>query len=206
MNPVYLDAVRSAVKATSRSDVAKQIGVDSSDLGKVLNGAKQPSVAMQSKIVTWVDGQGEKTATVTDDAGKPKRPNKAKAAAEKKALDAWMKGGKKGSRPETPNLDAVKEDAAKPPAAEKRAAKSNGSKRRPVAEGIVFYHDGKPMPASQNKLSSVAWSFTKGVVDGKDRLSTTELVDYLKSKGVAEPANSAWSVELPNGITLSATV
>lgn len=76
--------------------------------------------------------------------------------------------------------------------------------RTPKASGIRFTHDGKLVAASQNKLSSVAWFYTKPLGAGGGRMKVKELLDLLKKLGVADPNSAGWSVELPNGVTLGA--
>lgn len=85
--------------------------------------------------------------------------------------------------------------------------KSTKAKAEPKPRGttVRFLHDGKPMPDSQNKLSSVAWYHTKGVLsEGSARMGVPALRQLLADEGVTDPANTAgWTVTLPNGVVIS---
>lgn len=70
--------------------------------------------------------------------------------------------------------------------------------------GIRYYHDDKPMPDSQNKMSSVAYYFTKGLEDGKARLGTKDFVTLLNTVGVQDVSAVPWTVTLANGVVVSA--
>lgn len=83
-------------------------------------------------------------------------------------------------------------------------ASGGGATRTPKASGIRFTHDGKLVAASQNKLSSVAWFYTKPLGGGGGRMKVKELLDALKKLGVSDPNVAGWSVTLPNGVTLGA--
>lgn len=117
------------------------------------------------------------------------------ASKERRALKEWEKGGGKGRRPKTPNLDSIEKG-------EKTASKAKGDKA-PSTRGttVRFMVNGAPMPDSQNKLSSVAWYHTKGV-GGEDvvRISAADLRAMIVAEGVADPSNTAgWSFTLANG-------
>ncbi len=63
--------------------------------------------------------------------------------------------------------------------------------------------DGRPMPATQNTLASVAWYSTKGLGlpdrDGNPtRWPVLRLMDYLNDRGVDNLSDS-WFATLPNG-------
>lgn len=122
------------------------------------------------------------------------------AKAESAALKAWQRNGGRGERPATPNLDAC--DAGAPTAKTTKAKTGSG---KPRGTTVQFVHDGKPMAGSQNKLSSVAWYHTKGVLsEGSPRMSCDQLRNLLVDEGIADPANAAgWTVTLPNGVVLS---
>lgn len=77
----------------------------------------------------------------------------------------------------------------------------------PARPAVRFFHDGKPMPDSQNKLASVAYQFTKGI-GGADvkRIGTADLVALLAKAGITDPAGSAWEHTLPNGVKIEARV
>lgn len=130
----------------------------------------------------------------------------AAAKDEAKAVKAWKAAGSPaGSRPATPNLDAMSTDAH-PEAKRKATAKKREPKAVTRGTTVQFLHDDKPMAASQNKLSSVAWYHTKGS-DPKDptrRLSVDELRALLTAAGVETPERTqGWSVTLPNKVVLS---
>lgn len=128
-----------------------------------------------------------------------------KANDERAALKAWKDGGKKGSPPATPNLDKINgENTA--PAPRKRSARSTSTTPKATGPAVRLAHNGKPMPDSQNKLSSVAYYHTKDVEPGKPRVSTDALRAILAKAGIADPEHSAWSHELANGVVLSATL
>lgn len=129
------------------------------------------------------------------------------AKAEHKLLKAWISDGSKPPRPHTPNLDAIEADhaarAGKPRKGRRSTAKAP---RTTAAEGIVFTHNGRPMAASQNKLSSVAYYYTAKVDGDAPRVSTARLVDILAAAGITDPLTTEWTHTLPNGITLGATL
>lgn len=81
-----------------------------------------------------------------------------------------------------------------------------GTKRAGKANAVQFTHDGKPIAVSQNKLSSVAWFYTKPLGDHGGRMSTSQLKALLASEGVDDPFTPGWSVKLDNGITIGAIV
>lgn len=122
------------------------------------------------------------------------------AKQEAAALKAWERKPD-GDRPATPNLDAV---AAKTPTAKTRSTSETGSPRGTTVQFVV---DGKPMPASQNKLSSVAWAHTKGIGgENVDRVSVTDLRALFTAAGVADPSNTVGvDVTLPNGKRVTTT-
>lgn len=97
--------------------------------------------------------------------------------------------------------------APKAKATKKAPAKKATTKRAPAAPVLVrFHHDDKPLPDSQNKISSVAYYFTKGI-DGDDpRISTIALRDILTTAGVEDIEGKPWGpVTLANGVKLHAT-
>lgn len=123
------------------------------------------------------------------------------AKAEHKILKEWVTKGEKPPRPATPNLDAINEEHA-------ARVQGGGRKSKKAAKAEVqgvtvrFFHDDKPMPNSQNKLSSVAYYFTKGIKRGADRISTEDLRAIIAKAGVANPANTEWELTLANGVKL----
>jgi len=107
---------------------------------------------------------------------------------------------------------AIRKAPAKTPA--KSAAKTperstagtkDGRSASPATPAVRFHHDGQPMPDSQNRLSSLAWGFTRGLDGERPRISVTDLRAVLADAGVSD-VKSAWSVKLANGITLSAKI
>lgn len=124
------------------------------------------------------------------------------AKAESKAEKAWARTGK-GRRPKTPNLDLIKRESADRAAGIKprRGRKTGSGGGAPRGTTVRFVVDGREMPDSQNKLSSVAWYHTKGI-GGDDvvRISSTQLRDLIVETGIVDPSNTTgWKVTLPNG-------
>lgn len=146
------------------------------------------------------------------DACKPFLTKDERAAAldQQKAHKAWVKGGRSGDEPDVAlfvRMEAEYAAGRTAAIAEKDPAgtgttSTRGRAKRP--QSVRFSHDGKPMPDSQNKISSVAYYFTKGIDGDAPRISTGALVELLGSLGVTEVETSEWSVTLPNGVVLSA--
>lgn len=105
---------------------------------------------------------------------------------------------------------AKKVAAVKAPAKKAPAKKVAAAKVEPVAAPAVapqLFANGKPIAASQNKLSSVAYYSTKGIDESRPaRCSTARLLEVLAGLGVASPGSTSWDVTLPNGILLSSRV
>lgn len=107
--------------------------------------------------------------------------------------------------PALPFLDALKGRNAEMVSTKSTTSgrKSTGGATRKVNEADVqFWHDGKIVSPTQNKLSSVAWFYTKGIGAGGGRLKVGELKALLARDGVADPHKAGWSVKLSNGITI----
>lgn len=123
------------------------------------------------------------------------------ARAEHKILKEWVSKGEKPPRPTTPNLDAINEEFS---AAQQGGGRKSKKAAKAEVQGVTvrFFHDDKPMPNSQNKLSSVAYYFTKGIKRGADRITTDDLRALLTKAGVTNPANSEWELTLANGVKL----
>lgn len=123
------------------------------------------------------------------------------ARAEHRILKEWVSKGEKPPRPATPNLDAINEEFS---AAQQGGGRKSKKAARAEVQGVTvrFFHDDKPMPNSQNKLSSVAYYFTKGIKRGADRITTDDLRAILTKAGVANPANTEWELTLANGVKL----
>lgn len=130
-----------------------------------------------------------------------------KANEERQALKAWKDGDKKGNPPATPNLDLINGETITPTRKARGTRKAGAAKATAKAGPAVrLYHDGKPMPDSQNKLSSVAYYHTKDVAKGKPRVGTDDLRAILAKAGIADPEHTAWSHTLANGVVLSSVV
>lgn len=151
-----------------------------------------------------------KTTAATHPDGSQEQYDAAKV--EQKALKAWESKGGKGKRPATPNYDAIKDKYAAKQANGGRAprkarTRKTGETSTPRGTTVRFVIDGKPMPDSQNKLSSVAWYHTAGVCgDDSPRCSVTELRAILADckPPIVDPSNEVgWEVELSNGKTVS---
>lgn len=135
----------------------------------------------------------------------------AAAKAEHAAMAEWKRNGSQGEAPATPNLDAINTDAA-------TGTRSTTTKeRKPVTPKVEihYFRNGKPMPASQDKLSSVAFQSTRGIRAGDPmgrldpdvkRISVTDFTALLAKAGVAAPATTSWDLTLPNGTMVSARI
>lgn len=107
--------------------------------------------------------------------------------------------------PPTPFLDEMKvRQATMVSTKAERSSGRGGGSRTPKASGIRFTHDGKLVSATQNKLSSVAWFYTKPLGKGGGRMKVAELKKLLAELGVSDPMTPGWSVKLPNEVTLGA--
>lgn len=133
------------------------------------------------------------------------------ALAEGKALKKAKAAGKPA--PATPNLEKVNEEyAAGIRAADrKRMAQEYEAANRPSSGGrgpkatVTFTKDGKPVGTSQQRLSSMAYWYTKGIDGDAPRVSVARFRVILAGLGVTEPETTTWAVELPNGIKIGAT-
>ena len=124
----------------------------------------------------------------------------AQARAEEKAVKAARAA--KAKLPPTPAMQAIERahaEGIQPP-----------TRRRgePRAPRVVVHHfiNGKPMPASQDKLSSMAWYATRNIDGENPRISTDALIALLAGAGVSDPRSTSWDVELPNGTLVAARV
>lgn len=76
--------------------------------------------------------------------------------------------------------------------------------------GVRYFHNGKPVSNAQNRLSSVAWHYTKGISPtGKaspshERLSAKEFYALLSKLGIKDPKSAPWKVTLPNETVIEA--
>ena len=141
----------------------------------------------------------------------PEGPERLAAAkAEHKAAAAAKRAGRK--LPATPNLDALNEAnaAGRPKAKRERKPRQRTEVTVRLVRG-QFMDDLKPMPDSQNKLSSVAYYHTRGVKawneldESLPRCTTETLRSLLVHHGVTDPETTTWGpVMLPNGVWLGA--
>lgn len=76
------------------------------------------------------------------------------------------------------------------------------STRKTEPQTVRFVNGDKPMPDSQNSLSSLAWYASHR--NGGDRMNATALRTFLAERGIDDPTHTTWSVELPNGVEISA--
>lgn len=138
-------------------------------------------------------------------------PDRVKAAkAEHKALAASKKAGE--PLPATPNLDALNAEHApgRPKAKKERKPRQRTEVKVRFMRG-PFVDDLRPMPDSQNKLSSVAYYHTRGVKAWNDldeslpRCTTETLRAILAHHGVEQPEQQPFEpIMLPNGTWLAA--
>jgi hypothetical protein len=70
---------------------------------------------------------------------------------------------------------------------------------------IQYFHDGEPISFHQNKISSIAYWYTKNI-NGPEPLTAADFRELLASKfGVTDP-KTAFDVTLPNDIRITAKV
>lgn len=103
-------------------------------------------------------------------------------------------------KPPTPAIDAVNEAHAT--GVNGKKSKGERTPRPPKVEAQLFVN-GRPMPASQNKLSSVAYQATRGVGGDVRRISTGDLVKLLGTLGIEDATATSFDVQLPNGVLVS---
>lgn len=140
-------------------------------------------------------------AMKTAEASKDKATRLTNARREEKAMKDWIAGGRKGAKPDTPNLDAIQ--AGTPTGGN---GGGSGSPKAPRAklinvpkDGLRFYVDGKPVRAKKNTLLDVDWDFTAGIdKDHPARISAPALRNLLGEKGVTT-LDEPFEVTLPNG-------
>lgn len=131
------------------------------------------------------------------------------AKKEHAALKEWEQNGGKGTRPDTSNYDAIAATSSQSFGGRARKPRKASGESTPRGTTVRFLIDGKPMPDSQNKLSSVAWYHTAGVLkdrhdEDRKRITVEELREILAGVGVKDPSNEVgWVVELANGKTIS---
>lgn len=125
------------------------------------------------------------------------------AQVEYKDIKAWKKAGSKGVAPTTPNLDQLNKENAAGITAKDRKANGKGAKAKP-AQTVRFFRDGKPVKDSSNKVSCLAYQYTRGVDGDRARISTDELKALLSDAGIDDLGTTAWEHKLPNGVTIGA--
>lgn len=151
-------------------------------------------------------------ATSTDEVAAENRVERLHLAkAEKVALDAWWAAGGAPPRPATPNLDAIHAEAnhapgAKPHVRKGRTAPGAKASRSVAPTGLRFYHDGKRINDSHNRLASLAWFYTKGVDGVEQRITPARLREILAEAGIAAPDSTEWEHKLSNGRVLAAVL
>lgn len=145
---------------------------------------------------------------VTDGASRNART--AAAREEHAALKAWSIGQgimpDASPKPATPNLDAVEAESKHPggkPGKPRTGASPVASTKTAKEVTVRFEIDGKPVGATQNRLSAI--SRVTATADAP-RWPAPQLRAWLVEQGITEPETSAWSIELPNGRTIGATL
>jgi hypothetical protein len=128
------------------------------------------------------------------------------AKAEHEAIKAWNAAGRKGSKPVTPNLDAMNADYAAGVKPSKRAKSSNPQVTPVRKAGHRFFRRGNPFTDRENKLSNIAWQATKGLGENGGRLDTVQLTQLLADNGITDPYNTEWALTLANGVTIEARI
>lgn len=113
-----------------------------------------------------------------------------KAKEQHRAEQAWMLDGGTEPRPSTPDLDALRATFTIP-----AKARSNGGGR--LGQIVHFTRDGKRVPDSQNRLSRVAFYFTKGLGRDGSRLTVGELRDEVRRQTkITDPEREAWDITI----------
>lgn len=141
------------------------------------------------------------TTTKSEGAERAYRPTLARQ--QFKALQDWERSGRKGPRPETPDYDAIQEQYANGGAAKAKRRRSGGPAR--VAPTVRYTRNGEPVTDSVNKLSTIAYHFTRGIASKQSkRLSAADFRKLLTKLGVTDPEHTTWQVELPNGVVIGA--
>lgn len=128
------------------------------------------------------------------------------AKGEWEALKQWRKNGEQGERPSTPILDANAEVFSPIRGGSTKSRAGKGRRRFEPTPGHRFFRNGRPFGDFGNKLGTVAYQTTGGVVDGRERISTGELEALLIAAGIESPRTTAWSYTLPNGVLLEARI
>lgn len=120
--------------------------------------------------------------------------------------------------PPTPNADYVAQEYANGidaaarkglvkqyEAALRGEAASTGRGRS--APTVRFYRNGKPQPDSQNRISSLAYGFTRNLDGDRPRIPGPALREIIvNTTGVADPEHEPWALVLANGEALEAKV
>jgi hypothetical protein len=126
------------------------------------------------------------------------------ASKEHKAQREAKKAGK--PIPAAPHLDEMHRRSA---SGIKVGGKSKSSTPRAPKIDVQYFKDGRAIPASQNKLSSMAYYFSRGLDGDKPRIGTAEFVAVIAKATKLEPSKvttSSFDCKLPNGIVIAARV
>lgn len=123
------------------------------------------------------------------------------AKEELKIEKQWQKDGGKEPKPELPNLDAVRERSDARTQQRTSTSTTSSTPRAPKMSGLRFFHDDKPQPDNQNKLSTMAYDYTRKVDGDTPRVSTARLREILAGLGVAD-SSKPFKCTLPNGVVL----
>jgi len=112
---------------------------------------------------------------------------------------AWVAAG-------CPLTDAERAEHREPRQPVKRD--EHGKKIPAKPKQTVRYHrNGKPVTDSVNKLSTIAYHFTRDVTaKGSPRMTGGELRALLVKAGITEPETTEWSHDLGNGNVISTTI
>jgi len=194
-------AVTEVEKAEARIDeLAAEIISGSSSFEEVVVGLlTEPAKRGRTAPTTERVAEPEPAAIKVVD-GKTRVERTAAARSEFEALKAWTEGGRTDPRPSTPNLDAITEESTHPGAKTARRAPKQ-PKRASHEVTVRFEVDGKPVGATQNRLSSIA---RVTATADSPRWPAPQLREWLVENGITDPETSAWSIELPNGRTIGA--
>lgn len=82
--------------------------------------------------------------------------------------------------------------------------KAQAPKAKAKGQVLRYFRNGTPMANSENQLSAVAAFYTKGIAEGRSRITTAELTEILVAAGVADPKGDEFEATLPNGVVVAA--
>lgn len=232
-NPTFLDAVPGGVKkaapaktAAKKAPTPQRARINAKVAAKKAAPAKKATAkkAPAKKATTAKKASSRKPAEpkIPDVAGAhkaiaagadphPGRRAELADAESKAARDAKRDGQPK---PPTPNADFVQKEYADGIDANARkglvkeyeaALRGEASHRGRPAPTVRYLRNGKAMPDSQNRFSSLAYYFTRDVGKERPRMPAKELRDMVIAKcKVTDVENEAWTIDLGNGNTLAA--